>query len=64
MRSKLLWLVLFISIFENIYKHGYMLRLYIDITLKFTHDRHKPLLESFITFLQTLSVFTKQPDKI
>lgn len=60
MRSKPIWRALAALMLEKMCEHDYILRLYINSTLKFIQDRHKPLAKSFKNFFQALLAFIKK----
>lgn len=45
---------------ENIRKHNHLLGLYIGTTLSLINNGHKPLADSFWSFLQALQAFIKK----
>ena len=60
MESKLLWPAIATPMSENTCKHGHILGLYIDTTLKLIQDGHRPPAESFKSFLQASSTFIEK----
>lgn len=63
MPSKLQYPIVVILISDNLYKHGYILDIYINTTFVFIADKYKPLIKTFKAFFQAILTFiikTKQ----